>query len=50
MFACKTHWFQLEHWEREEIAMAMRKRRAGEIDDIELRRRQQEVLGNRGTP
>ena len=49
MFACKAHWFQLEPSERQEIAMAMRQRRAGEIDDCELRRRQQEVLGRRGT-
>lgn len=48
MFACKKHWFQLEPWEREGIAMATRQRRAGEIDDNEMRRRQQELLGNRG--
>ena len=48
MFACKAHWFQLEPWERREIAMAMRDWRAGVIDDRELRRRQQEVLGKRG--
>ena len=48
MFACKTHWFQLEPWERQEIAMATNERRAGVIDDSELRRKQQEVLGTRG--
>ena len=48
MFACKIHWFQLEPWERQEIAMAMSERRAGLIDDSELRRREQEVLGKRG--
>ena len=49
MFACQTHWFLLEAWERQEIAIAMRQRHAGEIDDRELRRRQQGVLGKRGT-
>jgi len=48
MFACKTHWFQLEPWERQEIATAMKERRAGVIDDSELRRREQVVLGKRG--
>jgi hypothetical protein len=48
MFACKTHWFQLEPWERREIAIAMSERRAGLIDDSELRQREQEVLGKRG--
>jgi hypothetical protein len=49
MFACQTHWFLLEAWERQEIARAMRQWRAKEIDDGELRRRHQEVLGRRGT-
>ena len=48
MFACKTHWFQLEPWKRQEIAMAMSERRAGLIDDSELQRREQEFLGKRG--
>jgi hypothetical protein len=33
--AVKTHWFQLEPLERQEIAMAMNARRAGLIDDSE---------------
>jgi hypothetical protein len=48
MFVSKVHWFELDSWERQEIAMAMNERRAGVIDDSELRRRQQEVLGKRG--
>jgi hypothetical protein len=48
MFACMVHWFQLAPWERQEIATAMNERRAGVIDDNELRRRQQEVLGKGG--
>jgi hypothetical protein len=49
MFACQNHWFQLDPWERREIAMAISEWRAGLIDVGELRRRQQEVLRKRGT-
>jgi hypothetical protein len=35
MFACQTRWFQLEAWKRQEIAIAMRQRHAGEVDDSE---------------
>jgi hypothetical protein len=49
MFACQDHWFQLEPWERREIVKVEREWQAGVIDDGEVRRRQQEVLGGRGT-
>ncbi|MFO0806055.1 MAG: hypothetical protein U0791_23365 [Gemmataceae bacterium] len=49
LFACRGHWFRLSRVEKSAIDTAYRRYLDGHIDVVELRRIQQDVLGNRGT-
>ncbi len=49
IFACRQHWFSLGKSERSTIYAAYESYMRDEIDIEELRRRQQAVLGTRGT-
>jgi hypothetical protein len=49
LFACKAHWFSLLPAERDCIWEAYTRWKDGSLGVDELRRIQQEVLGDRGT-
>ena len=49
IFACGRHWRSLGPGDKAAIYDCFAKWRSGEIDGDELRRRQQNVLGLRGT-
>jgi hypothetical protein len=49
LFACKAHWFTLSPEERDCIWNAYRCWHEGNLGSNELRRIQQDVLGDRGT-
>ncbi len=48
MFACRPHWYSLARGDQNIIWNAYKRYTAGKIGPRELRRIQQEVLGERG--
>ena len=49
LFACRRHWYSLNLTERQEVYAAYNDYTSDTIGVEELRRKQQEVLGERGT-